>query len=448
MVINLPEKVKKIIRTIEDAGYEAYAVGGCVRDSLLNRKPDDWDITTSAKPLQIKSLFCHTIDTGLIHGTVTVMLDREGFEVTTYRIDGEYEDSRHPKEVTFTAELAEDLKRRDFTINAMAYNDSCGLIDLFGGISDIESKTIRCVGNPRERFKEDALRMMRAVRFSAQLGYRIDGETKAAVREMSENLRNISAERIMTELVKLIVSPHPQYLGICYETGITAVIFPEFDRCMETGQNNPHHCFSVGEHILHSMEGIRADKALRLAMLFHDIGKPCTKTTDKKGVDHFHGHAAVGEKMAGEILRRLKADNDTINKVSKLTLYHDCEMGNSRKSVRRAIHKTGEELFPYLFEIKAADIYAQSGYKKKEKYERLDEIKQIYREIMESKDCVSLRTLAVSGRDLIDAGMTPGKELGDKLNELLELVIDTPSLNTKETLLTYVNTRVSDTKTE
>ena len=241
MHISLPEKVENIISTIEANGFEAYAVGGCVRDSILGRIPDDWDITTSASPQQVKALFRHTIDTGIQHGTVTVMLRREGFEVTTYRIDGEYEDSRHPKEVTFTSNLREDLKRRDFTINAMAYNNRTGLVDAFGGLEDMERKLIRCVGESQERFEEDALRMMRAVRFSAQLGYAIEEGTEQAIQKMAGNLGHISAERIQTELVKLLVSPHPDYLRICYETGITKVILPEFDRCMETAQNHPHH---------------------------------------------------------------------------------------------------------------------------------------------------------------------------------------------------------------
>ena len=272
--ILLPEKVNMIIETIQAAGFEAYAVGGCVRDSILGRIPDDWDITTSAKPHEIKKLFKRTIDTGIQHGTVTVMLDKDGYEVTTYRIDGEYEDSRHPKEVTFTSNLKEDLRRRDFTINAMAYNEKVGLVDIFEGMSDIEKKVIRCVGDAKERFTEDALRMMRAVRFSAQLGYSIDEDTKNAIKELAPTLQKISAERIQVELVKLVLSPNPDYLKIAYETGITAQVFPEFDLCMETKQNNPHHMYSVGEHTLWSMKHIKADRVLRLAMLFHDMGKP------------------------------------------------------------------------------------------------------------------------------------------------------------------------------
>ena len=250
MVIELPEKVKYVIDTLMDAGYEAYAVGGCIRDSILGRKPEDWDITTSANPMQVKNLFRRTIDTGIQHGTVTVMLEKEGFEVTTYRIDGEYEDGRHPKEVVFTSNLIEDLKRRDFTINAMAYNEKDGLVDAFCGIEDLEKKVIRCVGNPEERFQEDALRMMRAVRFAAQLGFSIEKNTKRAIVELAGNLAKVSAERIQVELVKLLVSNHPEEFMTAYETGLTKVFLPEFDAMIKTPQNNKHHCYNVGEHTI------------------------------------------------------------------------------------------------------------------------------------------------------------------------------------------------------
>ncbi|NLL76817.1 MAG: HD domain-containing protein [Clostridiales bacterium] len=437
MYIELPEKVKEIISVIEGAGYEAYAVGGCVRDSILGRVPDDWDIATSAKPDKIKELFRRTVDTGIKHGTVTVLMDKEGFEVTTYRIDGEYEDSRHPKDVTFTSDIAEDLKRRDFTVNAMAYNDSRGLIDIFCGIEDIDKKIIRCVGKPKDRFSEDALRMMRAVRFSAQLGYSIEGRTKTAIGEMAGNLRNISAERIQTELLKLLLSPHPDYLRICYEVGITKVILPEFDRCMETQQKNPHHIYSVGEHTLHSIQAVEADKVLRLAMLFHDIGKPETKKRDCFGTDHFYSHGSVGASIAKAVLRRLKFDNDTINKVSKLVLYHDYDIHMSSAGIRRAIYRIGEDIFPYIFAVKRADALAQSEYKREEKLRTLEELERIYAQVLEAKECVSLRMLAVTGKDLIEDGMTPGKELGEVLKQLLEVVLEEPKLNTKEELLKY-----------
>ena len=437
-IIQLPEKVKYIIDTIMEAGYEAYAVGGCVRDSLLGRIPDDWDITTSAKPEQIKELFPRTIDTGIQHGTVTVMLQKEGFEVTTYRIDGKYEDSRHPKEVTFTANLTEDLKRRDFTINAMAYNETEGLIDIFDGKGDIERKLIRCVGEARERFKEDALRMMRAVRFSAQLGYGIEEDTKAAIKELALTLKNISAERIQTELIKLVVSPHPDYLRIAYETGVTAVILPEFDKMMETEQKNPHHCYSVGEHTLCAMKSIKADKVLRLAMLFHDVGKPETLTVDEEGISHFYGHPEVGMEMTRQIMRRLKFDNDTLYKVTKLVRNHDYDISPTPKGMRRAVYKIGEDIMPMLFPVKQADMDAQSDYKREEKQQLLDELIKVYGKVLEEKDCVSLKTLAVTGSDLIAAGIKPGKEIGEILNRLLQLVIDHPEYNTKEYLMNRV----------
>ena len=442
MQIRLPDKVNRIIETLRAAGYEAYAVGGCVRDCVLGRSPNDWDITTSAKPEETKKLFARTIDTGIKHGTVTVMLDREGFEVTTYRIDGDYEDGRHPKEVTFTASLEEDLKRRDFTINAMAYNEQSGLIDIFGGMRDIEQGVIRCVGNAEERFTEDALRMLRAVRFSAQLGYQIEESTKCAICKLAPNLKLISAERIQAELVKLVTSAHPDYLRTAYETGITAQILPEFDICMETEQNNPHHCYCVGEHILHSMQEIASDKVLRLGMLFHDIGKPRTLTVDDRGITHNKGHAVVGEEMTREILRRLKFDNDTIGKVTKIVLYHDQEIGLTDGGVRRAINRMGEDIFPMLLAVRYADIQAQSDYQREEKLRKLTYIEEIYNGIRKRRECLSLKDLAVTGSDLITLGVPAGRELGVLLNELLDIVLDEPARNTREELLRICRAKI------
>ena len=298
MNIQLPEKVSEIINCLRSHNFEAYAVGGCVRDSLLGRTPSDWDITTSATPEEVKSLFSHTVDTGIQHGTVTVMLGHEGFEVTTYRIDGEYEDARHPKEVAFTLSLREDLKRRDFTINAMAYNEESGLVDLFGGAQDLERGVIRCVGDPGERFREDALRMFRAVRFAAQLGFSVEKNTAGAISELAGSLARISAERIQTELVKLLVSPHPEEMRQIYELGISDVVLPEFSVMMETPQNNPHHMYSVGEHTIKALQLIPEDKVLRLTMLLHDVAKPPCRITDRKGIDHFPGHPKRGAQMA------------------------------------------------------------------------------------------------------------------------------------------------------
>lgn len=433
--IRLPEQVADIIHTLEQAGFEAYAVGGCVRDSILGREPDDWDITTSAKPEQVKALFYRTVDTGIRHGTVTVLKNRTGYEVTTYRIDGEYEDGRHPKDVVFTASLEEDLKRRDFTINAMAYNETRGLVDLFDGIGDIERKVLRCVGDPKERFREDALRMMRAVRFSAQLDYEIEEKTKEAIAQLAGTLEKISAERIQAELVKLLLSAHPERIRTCWETGMTAVFFPEFDRMMETGQNNPHHCYSVGEHTIHSMMEVRADRVLRLSMLLHDSGKPATKTTDEAGIDHFHGHVQESMRTAKKLLGRLKFDNDTTDRVVRLVGAHDVWIVPDAKHMRRAMNRLGEDLFPELFEVKEADMKAQSMYERAEKENALAQLRRIYGEVRAAGECVSLKDLAVNGSDLIAAGMKPGRELGAVLRALLEEVLEDPSCNEKEILL-------------
>ena len=438
MVINLPEKVKYIIDSITEAGFEAYAVGGCIRDSILGREPSDWDITTSARPEQVKALFSRTVDTGIAHGTVTVMLDREGYEVTTYRIDGEYEDHRHPKEVVFTSRLVEDLRRRDFTINAMAYNETSGLVDAFDGMGDIRRGVIRCVGRAGERFTEDALRILRALRFSAQLGYTVEEGTRQAIRELAPSLAAISAERIAVELVKLLVSPHPDYLRQAYDMGVTAVILPELDRCMETPQNHPHHCYTVGEHILHSLWGVPAVKDMRLAMLLHDIGKPRTLETDSQGITHFHGHPAVSARMAEEILRRLKLDTDTIITVRRLVEFHD--YGNNVPPtpaiVRRAMNRIGEDIFAKLLIIKRADIMAQSEYRRREKLELVDAWDREYRGIVARGQCISLKNLAVSGKDLIAAGVKPGPELGAILQQMLDHVLEVPEDNTREKLLT------------
>ena len=433
--IRIPPGAARILRVLEDHGYEAFVVGGCVRDSLLGRNPNDWDITTSALPLQVKALFRRTIDTGLKHGTVTVLMDGEPFEVTTYRVDGEYLDGRHPSEVTFTASLQEDLQRRDFTINAMAYSEKKGLQDLFGGLPDLEKGLIRAVGDPAKRFGEDALRIMRAVRFAAQLGYEVEADTVQAMKELAPTLSKISAERIAAELEKLLVSPHPEKLKMAYECGITAVILPEFDRCMETAQNNPHHKYSVGEHTIVSIGNARPDRILRYTMLMHDMGKPSCKTTDEHGIDHFYGHQEVSAQMANDILRRLKSDNETRRSVSKLVRYHDLTCGLTGKSVRKAISLIGEDLFPLYLEVKDADTRAQSDFRFQEKMDYLEEVRLLYRKILEEGDCLSLKDLAVNGKDLIAAGMKPGREIGEVLEAMYRDVIDDPEHNNKEYLM-------------
>lgn len=440
MNIVLPDSVKKILYTLEENGYEGYAVGGCVRDALLGRMPQDWDITTNAKPLQVKALFRRTIDTGLQHGTVTVMLDHVGYEVTTYRIDGEYEDGRHPKEVRFTGSLSDDLMRRDFTINAMAYNETEGLVDLFGGRKDLESGVICCVGEPKERFSEDALRMMRAIRFSAQLGFTIEKNTFAAIRELAPTIQRISAERIRTELLKTLTSAYPYDVRLFYETGLSGYFLPELDLMMETKQNNPHHCYSVGEHVLHSLGEVPADKVLRLTMLLHDVAKPHCKTTDEAGIDHFHGHPFQGAEIARKILRRLRMDNETTARVTQLIRWHDDNPPLTERNVRRAVCLAGVAQYPDLFAVKRADIRAQSDYKKEEKLRYVDEFETLYEQIIDNRQCLSVRELAVDGSDLLAAGVPQGKAVGEALHALLELVLENPECNTREYLLSQVKT--------
>lgn len=433
--IKIPPGAAKILRRLEEHGYEAYVVGGCVRDSLLGRNPNDWDITTSALPRQVKALFPRTIDTGLKHGTVTILEGGEPYEVTTYRVDGEYLDGRHPSEVTFTASLKEDLQRRDFTINAMAYSEKHGLQDYFDGLTHLENRLICAVGDPMKRFGEDALRIMRAVRFAAQLGYEVEAETVRAMKELAPTLSKISSERIASELEKLLLSPHPEKLRMAYECGITAVILPEFDRCMETAQNNPHHCYSVGEHTIVSIGNARPDRVLRLAMLLHDFGKPACKTTDEEGIDHFHGHQEVSAQMANDILRRLKSDNATRKSVVKLVRCHDRAVRLTPAGVRKAVVEIGEDLFPLYLEVKEADTLAQSEYRRQEKLDYLEDVRFLYRKVLEEGDCLSMKDLAVKGDDLIAAGMQPGRQFREVLEAMFEDVIREPSHNEKTYLM-------------
>lgn len=435
MTIQLPEKVSHVIGCLQSHGYEAYAVGGCVRDSILGRVPQDWDITTSAKPEQVKELFAHTIDTGIQHGTVTVMIEHEGFEVTTYRIDGEYEDARHPKEVIFTSQLIEDLKRRDFTINAMAYNEKDGLVDAFGGVEDLARKIIRCVGNPMDRFNEDALRILRAVRFAAQLGCEIDPDTELAITMLAPNLAKISAERIQVELVKLLTSPNPGRMRQIYDFGIADVILPEFSEMMESPQNNPIHMYNVGEHCVRAAESVEAQKVLRIAMLLHDVGKPSCRMIDENGEEHFYGHAEAGARMAKEILRRLKFDNDTIGKVTGLIKAHADHFPVTAQSVRQTMVRNGLEHYPALFAVMRADAMAHAPEFMAKKLCFIDEYEAMYRQILAEQNCLTLKDLAVTGKDLIAYGIQPGKAIGEILNKMLEEVLVYPERNQKQILL-------------
>ena len=433
MKILIPTQAAEIIKTLSSHGYEAYAVGGCVRDSILGKTPSDWDITTSARPEQVKALFAKTIDTGIKHGTVTVMMDKTGYEVTTYRIDGLYEDHRRPNDVTFTTSLREDLMRRDFTINAMAYNDTDGLIDLFGGMDDLQNRVIRCVGNARDRFEEDALRMLRAVRFAGQLHFRIESSTRESIIACHNNLKDVSAERIQMELLKLLISDHPEVFREAYATGLTSVFLPEFDRMMDTGQKNPHHCYSVGEHTLHAVCMIEPNPVLRLTMLLHDVGKPATKTTDQYGIDHFYNHYKVGAEMSKEILKRLKFDNKTIQVVCQLISHHDIRFKNPKTSgqrhVRKVMHSIGPNLFPYLLKVMEADVRSQSDYYQAEKLSILKETWESYEEILKKQDCLSLKDLEINGNQLKALGIREGKTIGAILKTLLSMVLEHPELN-------------------
>lgn len=474
MKIQVPEKVNRIIGVLLAHGFEAYAVGGCVRDALLSREANDWDITTSADPQEVKALFRRTIDTGIQHGTVTVMLDKEGFEVTTYRIDGEYEDGRHPKEVIFTKSLEEDLKRRDFTINAMAYNDRAGMVDIFGGVEDLENKIIRCVGVAGERFDEDALRILRAFRFSAQLGFSIEDKTVSAAAKRAENLRKISAERIRVELTKLLLSKHPDRLVAAYEHGITKIVLPEFDALMQTGQHNPNHCYNVGQHTLHviefagdrerqkeylkknlpefPVESVLSEKIfepkelqiLKFAALLHDVAKPESKINTETGEEYFPEHAVKGAKKAKEVLQRLKFDNETIDYVVRLVAAHteypaftESEE-NNLTLMRKMMHRLGVDLPELLWELQLSDILAQHPDALEKKLWCLAKAKSLHKAVTERGDCVSLKQLAVNGRDLMEAGVENGVRIGEVLSELLTQVIASPAMNEKEALLRYV----------
>ncbi len=467
-MVQIPEKVEYILDTLKANNYEGYAVGGCVRDSVLGRIPGDWDITTSAKPEEVKKIFRKTVDTGIEHGTVTVILGGEGFEVTTYRVDGKYQDHRHPTAVEFTPDLKEDLKRRDFTINAMAYNPETGIVDLFDGIKDLEHRCIRCVGEPEERFSEDALRMLRGIRFAGQLDFTIEERTLQAIQKQSASIGKVSVERIRTEITKLLLSRRPDKLLLVERTGLSESFLPEFSRMLKTVQNNPHHSFDVGHHSLLAVRNAReigekirnkeavapqpydgdfrnekVDTILVFAALLHDVGKPLCKTTDEKGVDHFRGHAEAGSQMVHDIMRRLRFDNDTVNMVTKIVRFHERRYDGSRKAMRRLMSQAGVEVMPYLFIIQEADVLSQSEYMREEKLARIKEGRRVFTEILRQKEAVRLQDLEVTGKDLLDLGVPRGPQVGKVLRELLDIVIDSPEKNNRKLLLTEVRKRIT-----
>ncbi|NMA82580.1 MAG: CCA tRNA nucleotidyltransferase [Epulopiscium sp.] len=433
--IYLPLKVYTILATLQQNGYEGYVVGGCVRDSLLGKKPTDWDVTTSAQPEEIKKIFKKTVDTGIAHGTVTVIIDQEAFEVTTYRIEGEYVDYRRPTEVAFTTNIIEDLKRRDFTMNAIAYHPAIGFVDPFQGREDIQKQIIRCVGNPEERFQEDALRMLRAVRFLAQLGFTIDPKTQEAIWKQSVLIKHISVERIREEMNKILLSPHPKAILTLEKVGLLQYILPEFQACIGIEQNHPYHRYTVAEHTLKTVEAIPATIPYRWTMLLHDIGKVLTKTIDEKGVHHFYGHVEKSYKLAREILTRLKFDHKTAKIILRLIEAHDDPIQGTERGIRRVASRVGEDLFLDLLAVKKADIKGKNPSIIEESLADLDRIEELYKKIKEEEHCMSIKDLAINGQDLKQIGFKQGKEIGEILKKLLVYVIEEPKKNTKEDLI-------------
>lgn len=437
MKIALPTNVNLIINTLIENGFEAYIVGGCVRDSILGLTPQDWDITTDALPNDILSCFENykTIETGIKHGTVAVVIDKEVYEITTYRIDGNYKDNRHPESVVFSDKLEYDLARRDFTVNAMAYNQKTGLIDLYGGMNDLKYKAIRCVGQADKRFKEDALRILRALRFASVYDFTIEVSTSEAIFENAKLLNNISNERINTEFNKLICGNSATYILNRYKK-VISVFIPEIEVMFNFDQNNPHHNKTLWKHTLSSMLHIDNDLLLRLTMFFHDIGKPLAQKYDEeKDLCHYNGHNVYSCAIAENVMKRLRYSNEMINNTKELIFYHDVRCGDNKKQIKKILTKIGEDKFRMLLKVQKADILAQSLYQREQKLETLALCEKTFEEIINAEECFSLKDLAVNGRDLIHLGVTKGEEIGKTLNTLLDFVIDGKLENEKQILL-------------
>lgn len=421
----IPKDAELILNVLTNAGHEAFVVGGCVRDVILHRTPGDWDITTSATPEQVKGLFHKTIDTGIEHGTVTVMIHHVGYEVTTYRIDGEYEDGRHPKSVEFTKNLVEDLKRRDFTINALAYNPSVGLVDEFGGIEDLGKKVIRCVGNPLHRFTEDALRILRAIRFSAQLDFTIEQETLSAISQIAPNLLKVSHERIRVEMHKLICSAHPEKIALCESTGITDHVLCWLADMKKTPMDEKYQASDLLLHSIAVMQKVPAERELRWAALLHEIGR----------ITEHPENAQDAAELAGKILKDLRFDNKTIHTVKALVLFQNVIPKTDRISVRESIFQIDKQLYPLYLQLQKAKISCMNSTFAEQGLAVLDEIKKQYLDILARGECTEMKELAIRGADLITAGIPKGPVIGDILNGLLREVLKDPSLNQKEKLL-------------
>lgn len=440
--IEIPSGANEIIHSLQNNGYEAFLCGGAVRDSILGRPIHDYDITTSATPDEMMEVFKgkRIIETGLQHGTITIVIDGEGYECTTYRIDGNYSDSRRPDSVTFTRNLKEDLKRRDFTINAMAYNDEVGLVDPFNCMEDIEHYKIRCVGRAEDRFSEDALRILRAIRFASQLGFVVDSDVSLNIHKMYKNLENISIERINSEFCKIALSSE-FYIQIVLFREVFSLFIPEIKDMFGFQQNNPYHMYDVWNHTVHAIEYCEPDDLVtRLVVFFHDIGKPHCYQDGEDSIRHFKGHGRVSADMTDAIMKRLRFDNDTREKVVQLVYYHDATFEVGEKYIKRWLNKIGEEQFRRLLNVRRADIKAQAYIEQESRLQKINNIEYIVEEVLQKDECFSLKDLAVNGKDLIEIGYKPGKEIGNTLNCLLQLVIEGVYLNEKSELLKYVET--------
>lgn len=432
--MNIPVPIQKAIDIIENNGYEAYLVGGCVRDMLMGKVPHDYDITTNALPLDVKDMFpgYTVVETGLKHGTVTVVIDKENIEITTYRIDGEYADNRRPQQVSFTTSVADDLSRRDFTVNAMAYSPVRGFVDLFGGQDDIKSGVIKCVGNPDLRFNEDGLRIMRALRFAAVLGFKIEKETSDSIHRNKHLLENISAERIYSEFSRLVCGKNSG--GIIREyVDVIGVFLPEITAMVGCEQNTKYHCYDVFEHTMHAFEATPFKLEPRLGALFHDVGKPACKTTDENGIDHFKGHAEKGEEMARDIFNRLKTDNRIKDYISTLVRVHDHDLTTDVTAIRKRLSKYGYDFLCDLLAVQIGDSIAHAdGYH--EVADDAENIKKALDEVYEQEGIITLKDLKINGTDLINMGITDGKTIGEILKSLLHKVLDGEIENDKEIL--------------
>ncbi len=438
-----PTEVETVLRRLEAAGYEAYVVGGCVRDQLLGKQPGDYDITTSARPEQVMALFDgFCIPTGVQHGTVTVRQSGRSFEVTTFRTEGDYEDGRHPSAVSFSNQLAEDLKRRDFTVNAMAMDVEGRLTDLFGGQEDLRRGILRCVGDPGQRFAEDALRILRALRFSAVLGFSVEPATDRALRKNRTGLRRIAAERIREEMTKLLCGANAAEVLLTWPE-VWGVFLPEVLPCVGFDQCNRYHCYDVWEHTVRAVAAAPCVPEVRWTMLLHDLAKPVVFTKDEQGNGHFYGHAQRSAAMAREILRRLRFDRRSAQRIEQLVLWHDRQLQPTEKSVARALRLLGEEPLRQLFAVKRADNLAQP-LELRPRQQEITELEEVLETLLAREQCFTLRQLAVNGRDLMEEGLQ-GPALGQMLQELLSAVVDGDVANDREILLRWVRERMAQT---